>query len=70
MTASARNFTKPTSFPFLKEYGWTITNAWISAKDTPDYLWKENEEVVKAGWVDRPGARRGAQYPDWRIFHR
>ncbi|MBE0698488.1 MAG: polysaccharide deacetylase family protein [Anaerolineaceae bacterium] len=38
--------------PSLKEYGWTITNAWISAKDTPDYLWKENEDVVKAGWVD------------------
>jgi hypothetical protein len=38
--------------PRLKEYGWTITNAWISANDTPDYLWKENEEVVKAGWVD------------------
>ncbi len=38
--------------PKLEEYGWTITNAWISAKDTPDYLWKENEEVVQAGWVD------------------
>lgn len=38
--------------PHLKEYGWKITNAWISAKDTPDYLWKENEEVVQAGWVD------------------
>lgn len=38
--------------PFLEQYHWTITNAWISAKDTPDYLWKENEEVVQAGWVD------------------
>jgi peptidoglycan/xylan/chitin deacetylase (PgdA/CDA1 family) len=38
--------------PLLKEYGWSITNGWISAKDTPDYLWKENEEVVKDGWVD------------------
>ena len=38
--------------PFLKEFGWTITNAWISAKDTLDIYWKENEEVVKAGWVD------------------
>jgi peptidoglycan/xylan/chitin deacetylase (PgdA/CDA1 family) len=38
--------------PHLKEYGWKITNAWISAKDTPEYLWKENEEVVQAGWVD------------------
>lgn len=39
-------------FHYLKEYGWTITNAWISAKDTPDYLWKENEEVVATGLVD------------------
>jgi peptidoglycan/xylan/chitin deacetylase (PgdA/CDA1 family) len=37
---------------YLKEYGWTLTNAWISAKDTPEYLWKENQEVVAAGWVD------------------
>ncbi len=39
-------------FPFLKQFGWTITNAWISAKDTPDYLWKENEEVMSTGLVD------------------
>lgn len=39
-------------FPLLKEFGWTITNAWISAKDTPDYLWKENEAVVATGLVD------------------
>jgi hypothetical protein len=38
--------------PYLKKYGWTITNAWISAKDTPDYLWKENQKVVSEGWVD------------------
>ncbi len=38
--------------PFLEKYHWTITNAWISATDTPDYLWKENEEVVAQGWVD------------------
>lgn len=38
--------------PHLREYGWQITNAWISAKDTPEYLWKENEEVVAEGWVD------------------
>jgi len=38
--------------PYLREYGWKITNAWISAKDTPEYLWKENQEVVSAGWVD------------------
>lgn len=39
-------------FSFLKEFNWTLTNAWISAKDTPDYLWKENEEVVATGLVD------------------
>lgn len=38
--------------PFLEKFHWTITNGWISAKDTPDYLWKENEDVVNAGWVD------------------
>jgi peptidoglycan/xylan/chitin deacetylase (PgdA/CDA1 family) len=38
--------------PILKEYGWKITNAWISAKDTPELYWTENQEVVKAGWVD------------------
>lgn len=38
--------------PHLEQYGWQITNAWISAKDTPEYLWQENEAIVKAGWVD------------------
>lgn len=38
--------------PFLERYNWTITNAWISAPDTPEYLWQENQEVVEAGWVD------------------
>jgi peptidoglycan/xylan/chitin deacetylase (PgdA/CDA1 family) len=38
--------------PFLKEYGWKITNAWISAKDTPEFLWKENQKVAAEGWVD------------------
>lgn len=38
--------------PLLEKYHWTITNAWISAKDTPEYLWKENQDVVQAGWVD------------------
>jgi peptidoglycan/xylan/chitin deacetylase (PgdA/CDA1 family) len=39
-------------FPFLEKYGWTITNAWISAADTPDYLYQENEAVVATGLVD------------------
>jgi peptidoglycan/xylan/chitin deacetylase (PgdA/CDA1 family) len=47
-----KEFYEANFFPQLKEYGWTMTNAWISAKDTPDYLWKENEEVVATGLVD------------------
>ena len=38
--------------PSLKQYHWTITNAWISATDTPDLYWQENEEIVAAGWLD------------------
>ncbi len=45
-------FYKTHFFPLLEEYHWSITNAWISAKDTPDYLWKENEAVVATGMVD------------------
>lgn len=45
-------FYKTHFFAYLQKYQWTITNAWISAKDTPDYLWKENEAVVATGMVD------------------
>ncbi len=38
--------------PLLQKFQWSMTNAWISAPDTPDYLYKENEAVVSAGWVD------------------
>jgi len=38
--------------PSLKKYNWTITNAWISAQDTPEYLWQENREIQAEGWVD------------------
>lgn len=38
--------------PHLREYGWQITNAWIAAKDTAEFLYKENQAVVSAGWVD------------------
>jgi peptidoglycan/xylan/chitin deacetylase (PgdA/CDA1 family) len=37
---------------FLERFNWTLTNAWISAKDTPEYLWEENQRMVSAGWVD------------------
>ena len=39
-------------FDLLRKFNYTITNAWISAKDTPEYLWKENQEVVATGLVD------------------
>ncbi len=38
--------------PFLKKFNWTITNAWISAVDTPEYLWDENKTLQDEGWVD------------------
>ena len=38
--------------PFLKDYDWKITNAWISAPDTPEYLLQENREIQAQGWVD------------------
>jgi peptidoglycan/xylan/chitin deacetylase (PgdA/CDA1 family) len=38
--------------PYLRKFNWTITNAWISAPDTPEYLWQENREIQAAGWVD------------------
>ncbi len=34
------------------DYGWVVVNAWISAPDTPDYLWQENESVEAQGYVD------------------
>jgi hypothetical protein len=34
------------------DYGWVVVNAWISAPDTPDYLWQENEWLEAQGYVD------------------
>ncbi len=38
--------------PYFESFGWKVTNAWISAKDTPDYLWQENLDLEQAGYVD------------------
>lgn len=38
--------------PYYESWGWPVVNAWISAVDTPDYLWKENQEIEAAGYVD------------------
>ena len=38
--------------PYLEKYNWRITNAWISAADTPEDYWQENREIQAQGWVD------------------
>ncbi len=38
--------------PYFDSWGWKVTNAWISAVDTPDYLWQENQALEAAGYVD------------------
>ncbi len=38
--------------PYFDSWGWKVTNAWISAVDTPDYLWQENLDLEQAGYVD------------------
>jgi hypothetical protein len=37
--------------PYYEQWGWTVTNAWISVPD-PDSLWDEHAELIKEGWVD------------------
>lgn len=37
---------------YFDKFGWTVTNAWISAEDTPDYLWQENQDLENAGYVN------------------
>ena len=38
--------------PQLKNFGWTMVNAWISHPSTTEDLWAENEKISKEGWVD------------------
>jgi peptidoglycan/xylan/chitin deacetylase (PgdA/CDA1 family) len=38
--------------PYYDQYGWPVVNAWISAVDTPNYLWAENTRLAQTGWVD------------------
>ncbi len=38
--------------PFYDTLGWKVTNAWISAPDTSEELWQENQLVEAAGYVD------------------
>ena len=39
--------------PYYESNGWKVVNAWISAPDTPDYLWQENQNLTAAGYVDQ-----------------
>jgi len=38
--------------PYYDQHGWSVVNAWISAVDTPEYLWNENMRLARAGWLD------------------
>lgn len=38
--------------PYFDSWGWKVTNAWISAPDTTEDLWQENQAVEAAGYVD------------------
>jgi hypothetical protein len=38
--------------PYYEKNKWKVVNAWISAEDTPPYLWDENKAVEEAGYVD------------------
>ena len=38
--------------PYLKKHAWKVVNAWISLPETPAYLWAENSQLAKDGWVE------------------
>jgi hypothetical protein len=38
--------------PFYEQYGWTVTNAFISHPDTLQQIWDENAALAAEGWVD------------------
>lgn len=38
--------------PQLEEYGWTVTNAFISHPNTSAELWSGNAQLAAEGWVD------------------
>jgi len=37
--------------PYFQDFGWTVTNAWISKDERPD-LWADNQALAAEGWVD------------------
>lgn len=38
--------------PLYDNYGWTVTNAWISSPETTEDLWAQNIRLEQEGWVD------------------
>ncbi len=38
--------------PYYEEWGWPVINGWISADNTTEKLWAENERVEADGYVD------------------
>ncbi|MCP4143257.1 MAG: polysaccharide deacetylase family protein [Chloroflexi bacterium] len=38
--------------PFYEQYGWTVTNGFISHPDTLQLIWDENAALAAEGWVD------------------
>ncbi len=37
---------------YWREWKWPVVNAWVSAKDAPEELWKENAALEQSGFVD------------------
>lgn len=50
---------------YWERYGWPVVNAWISAEDTLDYLWAENEDLEREGWVDHQAHGVVHNIPIW-----
>lgn len=38
--------------PLYDNYGWKVTNAWISSPETTEDLWAQNITLEQEGWVD------------------
>jgi hypothetical protein len=38
--------------PLYEDYGWKVTNAWISSPETTEDLWSQNISLEQEGWVD------------------
>jgi hypothetical protein len=50
---------------YHERFGWPVVNAWISAEGTADYLWAENADVEREGWVDHQAHGVVHNIPIW-----